>query len=133
MTRLTVVSSFTSLQGAGSLELGDVDLRRMTVADVKRAIEARADGFEDGAELRLWWSGYVLDNGNAPMSEACIGVNPGERVEEKAESLVIFLTVHENEDSEDDWSHRSRLRSNSFDLDRVRNEIRRQGKNCIIM
>eukprot|EP00563_Minutocellus_polymorphus_P021440 CAMPEP_0197721730 /NCGR_PEP_ID=MMETSP1434-20131217/4687_1 /TAXON_ID=265543 /ORGANISM="Minutocellus polymorphus, Strain CCMP3303" /LENGTH=153 /DNA_ID=CAMNT_0043306789 /DNA_START=165 /DNA_END=626 /DNA_ORIENTATION=+ len=141
MTRLYVRSALSILQD-GSIDLGEQDVRKLTVGDVKHMIATHCCGDEIPIEEmldqqhRLFWQGYLLDEDGLPVSEACVGVDPGEVVQGDEPELVLFLTEKDESggDADDaaaaaatdlDSSFQSlgRLRSNS--INEMKDEIRK--------
>lgn len=71
MTRLSVVSSLTTVGGSGLVELGDVAVDRVTVGGVKKRVEQETRVSAQGQ--KLWWKGYILDNDSLLLKDACVG------------------------------------------------------------
>mmetsp|Transcript_30341 Transcript_30341/g.66710 ORF Transcript_30341/g.66710 Transcript_30341/m.66710 type:complete len:140 (-) Transcript_30341:400-819(-) len=139
MTRLRVVSALSILPH-GCIELGRQDVETLTVGEVKRMVSGRCE--YDPNSYRLWWHGYLLDNEDQTMVEACIGVNPGESLRGSEAELALFLTTHAEDDDEGEeadvdtsFSSLGRLRSNS--ISKLQTEIRKQQETitskCILM
>lgn len=90
MTKLTVVSTFTTIQGSGKVEF-ECKVEDTTVGEVKNRVQELA---QISAEKQsLWWRGYILDDDALPLLHACVGVNAGERIEADISALVLFVTV----------------------------------------
>jgi hypothetical protein len=64
----------------------------------------------------LWWKGYLLDNDNQSLLQACVGVNEGELIDPSLEFLRIFLTVPLDKYHAEEPQSKDRIRSSSFDL-----------------
>lgn len=65
-----------------------------------------------------------------------LGVNEGEVVDQNLDSLVLFMTVDIEQKHVEFPSPkplRGRLRSSSFDLDKVRAEFKKREARCIIL
>jgi hypothetical protein len=113
MTKLTIVSTFLTIEGRGKLDFGDCNVEETTVQDVKFRIEMQSN--VNVRDQSLWWKGYVLDDDNKSLLQACIGVNEGEMIDPSLKSLRIFLTVPlDNYTAEEQCD--DRIRSSSFDL-----------------
>lgn len=92
MTRITIISTFTTIVPDGQVQLRDCSLQTQTIAAVQREIAHRTGVPED--RQSLWWHGYLLDRKDQTIQEACVGVTPEEEaVDPHAETLVLFLTV----------------------------------------
>ena len=103
MTKLSVVSALSVLP-TGRVDLGEQDLKKITVGDVKRMLEGRCEEEALRFELRLWWQGYLLDFGSKPVHSACVELDPV--ISGKEVSLTLFLTAHnDQEDDDDDLDH----------------------------
>jgi hypothetical protein len=114
MTRLTIVSTYLAIDGRGKLDYGDCNVEETTVQDLKFRIEMQSNvNFRDQS---LWWKGYVLDDDNKSLLQACVGVNEGEMIDPSLESLRIFLTVPLDKYTPDEEQPDDRIRSSSFDL-----------------
>ena len=145
MTRLYVRSALSILQD-GSIDLGEQDIKKIAIGDVKHMIATHC---EIPIEVmldhhRLFWHGYLLDEDELPVSEACVGVDPDETLQGDEKELVLFLT--EKDDSEGDaddaatdldssFQSLGRLRSNS--INKMKVEIRKQqetiSNKCVVM
>jgi len=90
MTKLSVVSTFTTIQGSGKVEF-ECKVGDTTVGEVKKRVQELAQ--IPAENQSLWWRGYVLDNDYLPLNRACVGVNAGERIDAEISSLVLFVTV----------------------------------------
>jgi hypothetical protein len=113
MTNITIVSTFTIIGGRGKLDLGDYNVEETTVQDLKFRIEMQSN--VNVREQTLWWKGYVLDDDNKSLLQACVGVNEGEMIDPSLKSLRIFLTVPLEKYTPEEHSD-DRIRSSSFDL-----------------
>jgi hypothetical protein len=113
MTNITIVSTFTIIGGRGKLDFGDCNVEETTVQDLKFRIEMQSN--VNVQEQTLWWKGYVLDDDNKSLLQACVGVNEGEMIDPSLKSLRIFLTVPLDKYTADEQSD-DRIRSSSFDL-----------------
>ena len=134
MTRLYVRSALSILQD-GSIDLGEQDVHKLAIGDVKHMIAAHCEiPVEEMLDRhRLFWHGYLLDEDAQPVSEACVGVDPDEALRGDEKELVLFLTEKEetgDADADDaahdfDSSFQSlgRLRSNS--INKMKVEIRK--------
>lgn len=91
MTAITVVSSFTTISPDGKVKLEDCSVKRRKVGELKDEISVKTQ--IDRQRQSLWWHGYLLDQDNVTLLDACVGVNKDERIEPSIEELVIFLTV----------------------------------------
>lgn len=131
MTLITVVTTITTID-TGKVEIGDFDLTKLTVADVKNLVEKEAT--VPASSQMLWWRGYALDDDSLPLTKACIGVNQGEFVDRTLESLVIFMTVdiQLNRSVDASMSPMRKLRSYSFDVEKVRAEFKKREQKCLI-
>jgi hypothetical protein len=113
MTQLIIVSTFLTIGGRGKLDYGDCNVEETTVQDLKIRIEMQSNvNFRDQS---LWWKGYVLDDDNKTLLQACVGVNEGEMIDPSLKSLRIFLTVPLDKYTPEEQSD-DRIRSSSFDL-----------------
>mmetsp|Transcript_4681 Transcript_4681/g.6940 ORF Transcript_4681/g.6940 Transcript_4681/m.6940 type:complete len:146 (-) Transcript_4681:129-566(-) len=143
-TKLAVIAPVTSIPGNGQVEFDAVDLGAMTVGELKGRIEFESDIPADNQDL--WWRGYCLDNDGLPLIKALVGVNEGENVEEGTPHLVIFMTESPVNDKDDDQESSNsspsfiklRQRTLSFDMEKVRDDIRNKKENfaaktCIIL
>lgn len=114
--------------------MGDFDLRKLSVGQVKRRVEQEAN--VPSHSQKLWWRGYVLDENTLPLTRACVGVNAGERLDSNIESLVLFMTVDITCKRDVDLPSSpkpTRLRSYSFDVEKVRAEfIKKREAKCIL-
>jgi hypothetical protein len=70
MTLLSVVSTITTI-ATGKVELGDVNLAKTSVGQVKRKVEDLAN--VPSESQKLWWRGYILDDNTLPLTTACVG------------------------------------------------------------
>jgi hypothetical protein len=113
MTRLTIVSTFLTIEGRGKLDFGDCNVEETTVQDLKFRIEMQSN--VNVQEQSLWWKGYVLDDDSKSLLQACVGVNEGEMIDPSLKSLRIFLTVPLDKYTAEEQSD-DRIRSSSFDL-----------------
>jgi Ubiquitin family len=92
MTLIRIESTFTIILGPGKVDLGDLNVSKVTVRDIKHLIQKQADV---PADLQsLWWEGYILDQDDATLLQACVGVN-GEVIRESDSTLVLFMTIPE--------------------------------------
>eukprot|EP00586_Coscinodiscus_wailesii_P019716 CAMPEP_0172512108 /NCGR_PEP_ID=MMETSP1066-20121228/241752_1 /TAXON_ID=671091 /ORGANISM="Coscinodiscus wailesii, Strain CCMP2513" /LENGTH=148 /DNA_ID=CAMNT_0013291761 /DNA_START=44 /DNA_END=490 /DNA_ORIENTATION=+ len=130
MTRLTIVSPLITM--GKKLELGDHKMDEITIRDVKCMIHDENQHIPSQTQT-LWWRGYVLDDDSLTLTRACVGVNPGENVTTDTETLTLFLIIPEKNSNGGGGgatavaNRRSRdSRSNSFDLEYLRKEIRQQ-------
>ena len=89
-TKLSVVSTFTTIQGSGKVEF-DCQVEEITVGEVKKRVQDLAQIPSD--DQSLWWRGYILDDDDLPLIHACVGVNTGERISADSSALVLFVTV----------------------------------------
>ena len=90
MTKLSVVSTFTTIQGSGKVQI-DCKVGETTVGEVKKRVQ---DLVQIPIENQsLWWRGYILDDDDLPLIHACVGVNEGERIHDDIDALVLFVTV----------------------------------------
>jgi hypothetical protein len=131
MTRLTIVSTFLTIEGRGKLDFGDCNVEETTVQDLKFRIEMLSN--VNVQEQSLWWKGYVLDDDSKSLLQACVGVNEGEMIDPSLKSLRIFLTVpldmYTAEEQSDD-----RIRSSSFDvLSEKYERLYHSQSNCTIL
>ena len=140
MTKLSVVSALSVLP-TGRVDLGEQDLKKITVGDVKLMLEGRCEEEALRCELRLWWQGFLLDFGSKPVHSACVELDPGQISSGKEVSLTLFLTAHNDQEDDDDDNRslpslRGRLRSNSFaDLVGIAGSIKQgeSGSSCTIV
>jgi hypothetical protein len=132
MTNITIVSTFTIIGGRGKLECGDCNVEETTVQDLKFRIEMQSN--VNIREQTLWWKGYVLDDDNKSLLQACVGVNEGEMIDPSLQSLRIFLTVPLRQYTVEEQSD-DRIRSSSFDLLSAKYERSSQTSqsNCAIL
>jgi hypothetical protein len=114
MTNITILSTFTTIGGRGKLDLGACNVKEMTVQDLKVRIEMLSN--LDIQKQSLWWKGYLLDNDNQSLLQACVGVNEGELIDPSLEFLRIFLTVPLDKYHAEEPQSKDRIRSSSFDL-----------------
>jgi hypothetical protein len=70
MTHLSVVSTITTI-ATGKVELGEVNLAKTSVGQVKRKVEELAN--VPSESQKLWWRGYILDDNTLPLTRACVG------------------------------------------------------------
>uniref|UniRef100_A0A7S2SGW5 Ubiquitin-like domain-containing protein n=1 Tax=Eucampia antarctica TaxID=49252 RepID=A0A7S2SGW5_9STRA len=138
MANLIIVAALTVIRGVGKADLGERDFKTFTISDVKKALVEKFDDLEV-ERIQLWWKGYLLDDNVQSIVNACVGAN-GEKLEDSNVTLTLFLTVtaddNKNEDSEYPSTVAGRLRANSFDVEKLRVELRRQKQrivNCAIM
>ena len=148
MTRLYIRSALSILQD-GNIDLGEQDIRKIAIGDVKHMIATRC---EIPIEVmldqhRLFWHGYLLDEDELPVSEACVGVDPDETLQGDEKELVLFLTekdesdgdadddANANNDLDSSFQSLNRLRSNS--INKMKVEIRKQqetiSNKCVVM
>jgi hypothetical protein len=113
MTNITIVSTFTTIGGRGKLDFGECNIEETTVQDLKFRIEMQSN--VNVREQTLWWKGYVMDDDNKSLLQACVGVNAGEMIDPSLKSLRIFLTVPLDKYTAEEQSD-DRIRSSSFDL-----------------
>lgn len=146
MTRLYIRSALSILQD-GSINLGEQDIRKITIGDVKHMIATHCEiPVEDMLDHhRLFWHGYLLDEDELPVSEACVGVDPDETLQGDEKELVLFLTEKDESDGNADdtgnadldtsFQSLGRLRSNS--INKMKVEIRKQqetiSNKCVVM
>jgi hypothetical protein len=114
MTRLTIVSTFLTIEGPGKLDFGDCNVEETTVQDLKVRIEMQSN--VNVQDQSLWWKGYVLDDDSKSLLQACVGVNEGEIIDPSLNSLRIFLTVPLDKYTAEEQQSDDRIRSSSFDL-----------------
>ena len=91
MTNVTIISSFTAIPDEGKVELGNLELQKVTISNLKERIQARTKIPADNQ--RLWWRGYLLDHEDSYVVDTCVGVNEGETFQPATGSLVLFLTT----------------------------------------
>jgi hypothetical protein len=114
MTRLTIVSTFLTIEGPGKLDFGECNVEETTVQDLKFRIEMQSN--VNVQDQSLWWKGYVLDDDSKSLLQACVGVNEGEVIDPSLKSLRIFLTVPLDKYTVEEQQSDDRIRSSSFDL-----------------
>lgn len=114
MTNITIVSTFLTIGGRGKLDFGDCNVEETTVQDLKFRIEMQSN--LNIREQSLWWKGYVLDDDNKSLLQACVGVNEGEMIDPSLKSLRIFLTVPLDKYTAEEQQSDDRIRSPSLDL-----------------
>lgn len=136
MTLVTVVTTITTID-SGRVELGDLDLGKVSVGQVKRLIEQESNNNVPAYSQKLWWRGYILDENTLPLTRACVGVNEGETVNQDGDpnTLLLFMTVDlPKRDIDFPSSPKpTRLRSYSFDVEKVRAELKQKQKTrCLI-
>jgi hypothetical protein len=91
MTKISVISTFTTIQGSGKVEFG-CDVATTTVRDIKERVANLA--CVPAEDQSIWWRGYILDDESLSLLHACRGVNMGETIENAGvESLVLYMTV----------------------------------------
>lgn len=115
------------------VELGNFDLSKLSVGQVKQRVEKEAN--VPSHSQKLWWRGYVLDENSLPLTRACVGVNAGERLDPNIDSLVLFMTVDITCKRDVDLPSSpkpTRLRSYSFDVDKVRAEFKKREAKCVL-
>ena len=143
MTRLYVRSALSILQN-GSIDLGEQDIKKIAIGDVKHMIATHCEiPVEEMLDHhRLFWHGFLLDEDELPVSEACVGVDPDETLQGDETELVLFLTEKDKSegDADDDdldssFQSLGRLRSNS--INKMKVEIRKQqetiSNKCVVM
>lgn len=91
MTHVTIVSTFTTIPTEGKVDLGNLQVEKVTISALKQRIQSETDIPTD--EQTLWWRGYVLDREDSTVLDSCVGVNEGERLQPGSMSLVLFLTM----------------------------------------
>ncbi|KAL7565325.1 hypothetical protein ACA910_014608 [Epithemia clementina (nom. ined.)] len=91
MTNVTIVSTFTAIPTEGKIELGNLDVGKVTISDLKQRIEGETNIPPN--DQRLWWRGYVLDHEDSSVMNSCVGVNEGELLHPGSANLVLFLTM----------------------------------------
>jgi len=131
MTLLSIVSSVTTLKGKEKISLGEQDFNKFNIGQVRELIDHKYADL-DSSKLQLWWQGYILDDDNLTIMEACVGVN-GETIDRNIDHLVIFGTLNETSIVE---HNREKIRPNSFDVNEIKAEFRKQSKklnSCVIM
>ena len=128
MTAITVVSSFTTIAPDGKVKLKDCSVKNRKVGELKDEISRKTNIDRD--RQSLWWHGYLLDQDDATLLEACVGVNKDERIEMSIMELVLFLTVPIEKRLTGGTSPvtRRRFRSGSFELKGLDN-----GTSCVIL
>lgn len=132
MTLVTVVTTITTI-ATGKVELGEFDLSKLSVGQVKRQVEQEAK--VPALKQKLWWKGYILDENTLPLTRACVGVNEGETLDPSVDSLVLFMTVDISHKRDIDFPSSpkpTRLRSYSFDVEKVRAEFKKREARCMI-
>ena len=72
MTKLTIVSNLTILPIGGKLDLGECQLSKFTIGDVKDKVTELCNEIAVDSQ-NLWWKGYSLDNNKLPIIKACVG------------------------------------------------------------
>lgn len=146
MTRLYVRSALSILQD-GIIDLGEQDVRKITIGDVKHMIATHCEiPIEDMLDHhRLFWHGYLLDQDESPISDACVGVDPDEALQGDETELVLFLTEKNDAgDNADDNTSASELDSSFQSLGRLRSnsinkvkdeiaEIQETISKCVVM
>jgi hypothetical protein len=90
MTKVSVISTFTTIQGSGKVEF-ECDIDKTTVGGVKERVEDLALVAVENQSL--WWRGYILDEDGLSILHACRGVNDGEAYDAGTESLILYVTV----------------------------------------
>eukprot|EP00588_Corethron_pennatum_P014910 CAMPEP_0194278062 /NCGR_PEP_ID=MMETSP0169-20130528/10210_1 /TAXON_ID=218684 /ORGANISM="Corethron pennatum, Strain L29A3" /LENGTH=146 /DNA_ID=CAMNT_0039022171 /DNA_START=58 /DNA_END=498 /DNA_ORIENTATION=- len=95
----------------GRLDLGPHDVRSATVEDVKRRILACSPALSldrgGSSSMRLWWNGFLLDDGGSTVEEAMRRWKvPESGGGGEGTALQFFLTMYREK--------RQRTRSGSF-------------------
>ena len=93
MSTLTIASSYFALPN-GSVTISDVDLNKLTVAEVKAKLFGMYGNSVCSISLQnLWWNGYVLEDG-LTIASACVGTDLSETID-PSEDLTLFLTIND--------------------------------------
>mmetsp|Transcript_27432 Transcript_27432/g.57448 ORF Transcript_27432/g.57448 Transcript_27432/m.57448 type:complete len:103 (-) Transcript_27432:158-466(-) len=91
MTKVTIVSTYIAIPDEGKMDLGDIDLDQTTIHGLKEHIcKVTAIPLP---QQTLWWRGYLLDQDESCIQDACVGVNADEHVKSSTDPLVVFLTT----------------------------------------
>lgn len=90
MTKLSVVSTFTTIVGSGMVCF-DCNVEETTVGAVKKRVQELTE--ISAQNQSIWWRGYILDDDDLPLIHACVGVNKGEKIDKDIGNLVLFVTV----------------------------------------
>lgn len=127
MTAITVVSSFTAISPDGKVSLQNCSVKSRKVGEIKDEI-SRATKIPRERQS-LWWHGYLLDQDEQSLLDACVGVTKDERIEPSIAELFLFLTVpiEKRLTGAASPATRRRFRSGSFD---VKGD---NGSSCIIL
>jgi hypothetical protein len=91
MTFITIVSTFTTIGGWGKLDFGECNVEETTVQYLKFRIEMLSN--VNIREQTLWWKGYVLDDDNKLLLQACVGVNEGGMIDPSLKSFLQRKTL----------------------------------------
>lgn len=126
-TRVCVASTFTAIHGSGVLEF-DCDVTKTTIADVKRTIHQHCHytSATACAQQSIWWQGYILDDCEQTVRNACVGVNPDETTimmdgGAPPATLQLFMTIpltqrlNADATADEEKQKRQRARFPSFD------------------
>jgi len=92
MTKLIIVSNLTILPIGGKLDLGERQLSKFTIGDVKDKVAEMCRDITIDSQ-NLWWRGYSLDNNKLPIIKACVGLNSDEFLQPNTSALTLFLTM----------------------------------------
>ena len=114
--------------------LGDCSVKTRTIADIKEEI-AEKTGIPRNRQS-LWWHGYLLDEEERTVQDACVGVTKDETIDSNVETLVLFLTVPIDKRPSRTTAAASRYRSPSFDHYKgvvEKNHVESTGNSCIVM
>mmetsp|Transcript_28279 Transcript_28279/g.43985 ORF Transcript_28279/g.43985 Transcript_28279/m.43985 type:complete len:140 (-) Transcript_28279:203-622(-) len=139
MAQLTIVAPLTTI-GSGKVELGSHELEKLTIGEVKAMISNRFSDIPTHMQ-KLWWRGYILDEDDAVLTRACVGVNKGETIStETTHSLTLFMTMPELKINEFDRMERRKgsldLETLAAELAEIRDKSKQQIKkiqNCVVM
>ena len=116
MTAITVVSSFTAISPDGKVNLENCSVKSRKVGEIKDEISHATKIPRE--RQSLWWHGYLLDQDEQSLLDACVGFNKDERIEPGIAELVICLTapIEKRLTGAPSPTTRRRFRSGSFDV-----------------